>query len=319
MAQTLVVYPWQQQPWRQLLALVEQDRMPHALMLAGAAEIGKQQLALQLAYRLLCHSPLDNGACGRCKSCLLLQAGSHPDFYDLAPEETGKAIKVDQVRELGEFAVRTAAMGARRVVIVRPAEAMNLSSANAFLKTLEEPGKGVTIILVAHEIGRILATIRSRCRIVPLPLPDNTLVANWLRDNTSSSRDIVAAMSLSGGRPLRAQRLLDTDLWDQLQKFNQTLDGVANQHISTLEGAKTLQELDKADTVEWLQYRVYASLHTAVTNGDSDSRPWFRFLDRLNTVRQRLFSTANPNPQLVWEEVLMDWKSVIDLPKNSVN
>ena len=81
-------YPWQARQWRQLLNAAQQGRLPHALLLAGAEGLGVEDFALALAARLLCTDP-GEGACGRCKSCLLLQAGNHPDLVLLQPGEAG--------------------------------------------------------------------------------------------------------------------------------------------------------------------------------------------------------------------------------------
>lgn len=305
------IYPWQEGEWRELGALLEAERMPHALMLAGPGEIGKLHLARLLAQRLLCDQPLV-GPCGECKNCHLFVTGSHPDVCQVGPEKTDGPIKVDQVRQLGEFAARTAARGYWRVILVEPAEAMNVNAANAFLKTLEEPGEGTVVLLVSHQPGLTLPTIRSRCRIFPLPLPDYDLVARWLETVTGKPPG-EQVMTLSGGRPLRARRLLDAELGAQLARFREVLDGVEGRSLSPLEGAKTLQQMPPREVIEWFQYSVYARIRA----GEGGER-LFRFLDRLTDVRRRLYSTANPNMQLLWEEVLMDWKGVINSPNRPV-
>ncbi len=304
---------WQSGQWQQLCGLQAMDRLPHGLMLAGPAEIGKHHFAQAFAQLLLCFAPVDGAACQGCKSCLLFRAQSHPDFLAVEPEAEGKAIKVDQIRQLAEFATRTAAMGAHRVILVSPAEAMNLNSANAFLKTLEEPGAGVVILLVAHQPGLILPTIRSRCRILSFPLPDRTQVMSWLHNIEPDQARVAEVMTLSGGRPFRAKRLLETELKDQLALFQDTLAGLERQAMSPLDAAKVLQGLSHIDVVEWFQYRVYDLVKAGATGVGRHRLALFKFLDRLTTARQRLTSTANPNGQLLWEEVLMDWKSVIDL------
>jgi DNA polymerase III subunit delta' len=304
---------WQDSQWRQLCGLQALDRLPHGLMLSGPAEIGKHRFAQAFAQFLLCLAPVEGRACQGCKSCLLYRAQSHPDFLAIEPEAEGKAIKVDQIRQLAEFATRTAAMGFHRVILVSPAEAMNLNAANAFLKTLEEPGAGVVILLVAHQAGLILPTIRSRCRILSFPLPDRSQVTTWLNGIEPDLVKVAEVMTLSGGRPFRAKRLLETELKDQLALFQDTLAGLERQAVSPLDAAKVLQGLSNTDVVEWFQYRVYDIVKAGASDAGRHRLALFKFLDRLTTARQRLTSTANPNGQLLWEEVLMDWKSVIDL------
>lgn len=310
------IFPWQRDGWRKAISLLEQDRLPHALMLTGPAEIGKHRFAMALAQRVLCLAPVSGESCTACKACKLFLAATHPDFLLVEPEAEGKAIKVDQVRALAEFATRTASLGAYRAIVVCPGEAMNINAANAFLKTLEEPGDGVVILLVVHQPGRILPTIRSRCRIFPFSLPGREDVAGWLRNNGDTSRDIDQVMALSGGRPLRGQRLLETDLWNQLQLFGETLESLASNTLPVLDAARVLQGFSSADAMEWFQYLVYEKLKAIAVDEPLLCQRMFRFLDRLNLARQRLISTANPNPQLVWEEVLMDWKSMLDLSNN---
>jgi DNA polymerase-3 subunit delta' len=101
-------YPWQDSLWHQLAGRAQHA---HAYLLHGPAGIGKRALAERLMASLLCQRPTAQGACGECKSCLLLKAGSHPDNYILEPEEADKAIKVDQVRDLVSFVVQTAQLG----------------------------------------------------------------------------------------------------------------------------------------------------------------------------------------------------------------
>ena len=170
-------YPWQEPLWQQLAS---RPRHAHAYLLHGPAGIGKRDLAERLMARLLCQKPGGLEACGQCKACHLLAAGTHPDVFVLEPEEADKAIKVDQVRELVSFVVQTAQLGGRKVVLLEPAEAMNLNSANALLKSLEEPSGDTVLLLVSHQPSRLLPTVKSRCvqQACPLPSPQQSL--SWL-------------------------------------------------------------------------------------------------------------------------------------------
>jgi hypothetical protein len=159
----------------------------------------------------------------------------------------------------------------------------------------------------------VLPTIRSRCRILGFPLPPREAVSDWLRGREG---DVERAMALSGGRPLRALSLLDSELGAQLQLFNDTLGALEAGRVPVLDAAKVLQGLPRDYAGEWFQYLVYGRIKALPQALAEVQRLMFRFLDRLNRVRQRLHSSANPNPQLVWEELLMDWKSVLDLHHN---
>src|SRR5690606_26968585 len=149
--------------WQQICAQQAANKLPHALMLAGPKGIGKRHLAEALAHLLLCLAPVEGTPCGKCRSCQLNHAQPHPDFLMLAPEEGSKAIKVDQVRGLIESLGKTAQQGGYKVLVLEPAEAMNINSANALLKSLEEPANNTLLILVSHTPSAVLPTIRSRC------------------------------------------------------------------------------------------------------------------------------------------------------------
>ena len=130
-------YPWQQESWTGLMARVAQQRLPHAILFTGSAGIGKRHLATSLAHALMCQNPRPDGtACGGCQSCLLLAAGSHPDYLLVEPEEEGKAIGVDRIRELTSFQSLSSQYGRGRVVQLQPADALNINASNALLKTL---------------------------------------------------------------------------------------------------------------------------------------------------------------------------------------
>lgn len=201
--------PWHQAPWQQALGLIRDRRLPHGLLLAGPEGVGKQAFAEALVQYLLCQRRQDWAACGQCKSCQLLAAGTHPDLFRLEPEEEGKALKVDQVRELVGFAAHSAQFGGYRVVVIRPADALNVQSANALLKTLEEPGRDTVILLLTDRPLSLLATIRSRCQQWPLAIPASAEALDWLAPQVGGDAKARLLLSLAGGAPLRALAVLE--------------------------------------------------------------------------------------------------------------
>ncbi|OGV75731.1 MAG: DNA polymerase III subunit delta' [Methylotenera sp. RIFCSPLOWO2_02_FULL_45_14] len=189
------IYPWQSKNWERL----NQDgqRLPHALLLHGRAGIGKYDFARHLSQALLCANKSINGkACGVCSSCNWFNDESHPDFRLLSPEQESESeeegvpakkikkktqISVAQIRELNDFlSLSSHRSNGLRIVLIHPTEALNLASANALLKVLEEPAAGVVFILVSHQMQRLLPTIISRCQKINMPVPDEKQALAWL-------------------------------------------------------------------------------------------------------------------------------------------
>jgi len=194
------------------------DRLPHALLLHGPQGIGKSALAMRFAASLLCEAPTRYAdACGSCPACGWFGQSNHPDFRRLAPggdeEESQKAsreIRIAQVRALADFLGVGAHRGGRKVVLIDPAEALNVPAANALLKTLEEPADATVFLLVCGRPDALPATIRSRCVAVPLELPPAAQAREWVAVVTGAApADADAWLSASGGAPLRAAALAE--------------------------------------------------------------------------------------------------------------
>lgn len=149
----------------QLKKILAEEKFPHATIFSGVAGVGKRKIAETCAASLLCENPVGGEACGVCKNCRLFNAGSHPDFSVVEPEESKAApiIKIAQVRALQAEAALKPMFARRRVIIIDGAELMNNPTANSLLKTLEEPtGETIFILTTANRAG-LLMTMRSRC------------------------------------------------------------------------------------------------------------------------------------------------------------
>lgn len=236
-------YAWQQVFWRQLDELLVEQRLPHALLLSGADGIGKERFARAFAARLLCQSPRDGVACSQCKSCSLLAAGTHPDFMWLTLEtddkgKTAKAIKVDQVREVVEFAAKSSQMAGWRVVVITPAHLLNVQAANALLKTLEEPGRETALMLVTSQPLSLMPTLRSRCQQHPLPVPTEAEALAWLVPQTGDEERARLLLALSRGAPLAALALQEADWFSQREALLRDLMQLGQQRQTALATAQ---------------------------------------------------------------------------------
>ena len=149
---------------------VESGRLAHAYLFSGPDGVGKTTMALELAAVLLCRAPVSEGPCGTCAGCLQFRSGNHPDFLRIRPD--GAFIKIDQIRALKKALQFAPLEGERRVVLLEGVESMRREAGNSLLKLLEEPPAGNLLILIGNATGALLATIVSRCQVIPFaPLP----------------------------------------------------------------------------------------------------------------------------------------------------
>ncbi len=221
--------PWQASRAQQWLS--QRERFAHAWLLHGLQGIGKRQFALAAAASLLCEQPVQGLACGKCSACLWVAGGNHPDLRLIRPDavaqEEGAAseedstagagaakkapsrdIRVEQLRALGGWFNMATHRGGWRVAVVYPARAMNIIAANALLKVLEEPPAHTVFLLVADAPDRLLPTLVSRCRRLPLPVPDQAQSMAWLREQHIAQAD--QWLAAAGGAPLLARELAQT-------------------------------------------------------------------------------------------------------------
>ncbi len=186
---------------------------PHAVLLAGPASVGKTTLALDLAAGLLCAAEnASDRPCRACRSCRLVDAGTHQDLHRLAPQGVGRQVIIGapndpepgSARELIHELARLPVEGRCRVAIVEGAHRMNEDAQNALLKTLEEPPRGATIVLCADEADRLLPTVRSRAAILRLGPVGPRVIEDLLGERGIDPPRAARLARLAGGRPGRA-------------------------------------------------------------------------------------------------------------------
>ena len=277
-------------PWTEpLLESVRRrlDRLPHALLVHGARGVGKLALAERIAQLLLCEQ--EKKPCGSCAGCRWFLAGTHPDFRRIEPEALAKEplpgeegeespakrgkpsieIKIEQVRALTDFLNVGSHRGKLRIVLIHPAEDMNPTTQNALLKALEEPPPSVVFLLVSHWPSRLLPTVRSRCVLLPVPLPNKDVAQRWLEAH--HVQDAGRWLAYAGGAPLRAMdyaaaaatfdRLLKsptpTDDRDELEALVDALQKVALDRALLAFGLPPKYGASSAETKDghaWLTY-----------------------------------------------------------------
>jgi DNA polymerase-3 subunit delta' len=228
--------PWLAQPLAEALA----TQRGHALLVHAAPGVGALHFALVLAQAWLCEGGGTCRPCGRCIGCRLVQSHLHPDLFVLLPEtlrreldwplvddrtdadeakrKPSRQIRVGEVRSLIDWAFKTSARGRGKVAVLHPAEAMNAQSANALLKTLEEPPAGTRLLLTAADPAVLLPTVRSRCQRSRLPTPEPAEATAWLAGQGVSQPELLLAAC--SGWPLDALALsragVDAEAWSAL-------------------------------------------------------------------------------------------------------
>jgi DNA polymerase-3 subunit delta' len=213
-----------QPPWIQAQTTQLLGQRGHAWLLHGPSGLGQYDLAMELVRAWLCDRPTKHGACGTCGSCHAIAVRTHADVCVLMPETTmlalgwplsekaqsdiddkkrkaSKEIRVDAMRDAVEFAQRTSARGRGKVVLVFPAEQMNHITANALLKTLEEPPGDVKFVLASESAHQLLPTIRSRCLGHAMLWPEQTAAVQWLIEKDISVANAQLLLNAAGGRP----------------------------------------------------------------------------------------------------------------------
>ncbi len=321
------VLPWQVDLWRQLAGRAQHA---HAYLLHGPAGIGKRLLAEQLMALLLCQRPVEARACGECKACQLLAAQTHPDHYVVEPEEVDKAIRVDQVRDLVGFVTQTAQLGGRKVILLEPAEAMNLNAANALLKSLEEPSGDTVLLLISHQPSRLLPTIKSRCVQQACPFPGRQQSLDWLAARLPELGPELREqlLTLAAGSPLAALKLHEQKV---LELRAQVVDGVKKllkQQQSASQLAEGWNALPLILLFDWFCEWAHLILRYQMAGdeaelGAADMQKVLQYLaqkssqqkvialqDWLLEHRQKVLGKANLNRVLLLEALLVQWATL---------
>lgn len=321
-------YPWQLQEWQQLSQQIAANKLPHALMFAGARGIGKRHLAESLAQLLLCLSPIEGTPCGKCRGCMLNRVNNHPDFIVIEPEEGAKGIKVDQVRGLIDDLGKTAQQGGYKVIVLEPAEAMNANAANALLKSLEEPAAQTLLMLVCHSPSAVLPTIRSRCQMRMLATPGAEQVIRWLKPLMAGSNiPPEKLIDAAGGAPLIALSFLEGDALELRDTWLLNLIRLSTGQISAIEVAAQWQKDDVIALVEWFLVWLHSLVRWQVgveqlliNQLPQDMRDRLakvnasllhRYVEKVLVAKRQLLGNSNPNRQLLLEEMLLDWGAML--------
>lgn len=256
-----MTYPWLTEVEREFAERLHGGRLAHALLLSGPQECGKVDLARRFLASVLCLEER-YPACGHCRSCQLFLSGAHPDGHVITFEEhprTGelrKELVVDQVRQLTASLFLTNTISRRKGALVYPVEAMNINTANALLKTLEEPPGETVMILVSSDPARLPATIRSRCQSLQVRLPETQAALGWIRaESGCDATGAELALEAAAGSPLRALNMLNDGGAEEYTEVNRTLDGLLDGSCPMARALSVLGEIDPARLWSWISLK----------------------------------------------------------------
>lgn len=300
---TLELLPVHTEQWAQLQKNLARHCLPHALLLVAPQHGAVSDFADRMAAAILCSH--EEKPCGECKSCHLVTLTEHPDLNYLQPDKAGGAIKIEQIRDIQVLLYRSPQLGNNRVVLIRPAEKMNIAAANSLLKLLEEPPDGVVFILLAEQISTILPTILSRCQLWRFPATE-ILQSDYL--------------SLGEGYTTDSER---GKLFSQLPAILQDLLALMSNKISVCSLAAKWLSYEINDLL-WLIYLINAQMINYRLNNVQYEKSWtlalhqlashfhplvlFRQLDELNQLSKKLNQSISINQTLILENLLFEYK-----------
>ena len=240
-----MMFPWHNQAFAKLKQMIDQNHLPHALLITGMPKMGKFELMQQLVQTLLCKDQ----SCGQCKLCrsvakdnarevldtpVLIRRSHYPNMVYCRTEmnERGiesKNIRIDQVRAFCEALNKTA--DDLQIGVLFYADQMNVSAANSLLKTLEEPRENTLIILLAHNPKNLPATIVSRCQSVHIAPAYDLDTEAWLENHISEIQnadfDVTQLLENTHGVPFKVLSELSGDGFIHYQNWQNQLLGIA--------------------------------------------------------------------------------------------
>ena len=323
--------PWAKEAHEQVSRSIIADRLPHALTVQGDNGIGIEMLAGAIASARLCEqvsrqvsapNPDETApvlACGRCKSCELLAAGTHPDIKVLEPTGAANLIKVDQVRELIGFMAQTPQISQWKLCWIGDAHRMNQNAANALLKVLEEPQGESLLLLVTDRPQILLPTIRSRSRSLQVRPPSEPETLRYCEEKGVAEGHIQQLLPVLGQRPHDIVAWAESDKLSAWQQLDEGLQQVSRGELSTQALTDVLKDLPVETILDWLisgvGRRVKAALLLEQSDGQSGIDPesvkrWYSYYDWLIEMHRDVERGSNPNRQLLLDESFLRWRAV---------
>lgn len=331
-----MIFPWQIKQWQQIWRAKQDNRLPHALLITGMAGTGKVQFVESFIRAYCCQLHDDSIDTCSCHACRLVIGRVHPNILWIEPEKPGSAIKVDQIRDMSDFINQTSLQEEYRIVIINPANEMNMNAANALLKTLEEPSSGSMLILVSDHAAQLPATVLSRCQRIVFARPDKESALIWLKKQLSQSNDKLEykldaelILNLANGAPLAALQLVKNEILPLRAYLLETLYLLSQKQTDPIQAAVKIQNLDSIPFLDFMLTWIMdlLRLHLGcnqdeMTNQDFSSQLIAiqakscadlitKYMNYLQHLRGQIQMGSNLNKQLMVENVLIRWMECV--------
>ena len=360
--------PWQHEQWQRLLRQFDSGQMAHAYLLCGAGGLGKRHFIQQFARLMLCRDsspavpehaspspgqsapqsepqptphpapqPTLRQACGLCSNCLLGANAQHPDILLVQSVDGSKNIKIEQIRDLSNFAIHTSHSGGAKILLINQAEKLNTNAANALLKTLEEPTRNTYLFLLSDQPEALPLTVRSRCQRLLFNVPPQSISEAWLRPLVADKLADASLQDLlltAQGRPLLALELLGSDAFVNKQQFISELTALAKRQSSIAELVKMASNIGELTALRYLGNTSSILIKYLLTNRRPDDADELTealyalfeasglatqalamnlmgFYTEVRLASKQLSSSTNPNPQLLMESLLWRWSRLL--------
>lgn len=318
------LYPWLLPVWTRLADRLRAGNLAHGLLFSGPAGVGKNDFTkLFVQYALCQNATAELLPCDACVSCHLFNAGTHPDFLWVEPEEEGKQLGVDRVRELAMYLTLRPHTGSRKFAVLSPADAMNAFSGNSLLKSLEEPPPGSMLILITSRESALLPTIRSRCQTWSFIPPARDVAKAWLAGRLEKPELADLLLGLTNGAPLRALSFAQSGMLEHRRDLWASLEALAQAKIDPIKVAAQWSSIGAGTSLYWLGTWMtdMARLKFAIEPpllGNPDLVDGLRVMaqswqpDRLlrfasQVVAGQRLALTSANRELLLEDILLGW------------
>ena len=336
-----MILPWHQSAFLKLKKMIELNHLPHALLISGVEKIGKFEFIQELIKTLLC----DNQSCGECDLCLslkkdnpkedlgyspLIRRSYHPNLIYCRTEindsgSMSKEIRIDQVREFCEILGKTA--DTLQIGIIFYADQMNVNAANSLLKTLEEPRKNTLIILLAHNIRSLPATILSRCQSIHINPTYEKESADWLAqhidEDVRADFDTMQLLEGAHGVPLKVVEEIKGDYFFQYQGWQNHLLEIATHPTKAIE--TEIFDGNEIQVLSCLQSLITEGIKLKVAKHDGANLELNKIIDKapsdylfklLDDTSQAIsLSQTTLNMKLLLDNILIVWSHITHLKK----